>query len=491
MSFFGGDVSLAGSPAEDDKPSKLAGLLRSVARGVPQAATGFVDLAALPFTATGLIDSKDVVGSTDYLTKKGLLPQPQQGLANQTVEMLSGGLMPLSPAAMRQTAAGVKSLGPKLYDMAEDYMTKTGGMQWVHQPHTPQKPNPMVGKTYETENLGNLAEKKVIPFESLKGSSALIMPWDSTSRNIKVKSISGETLPNPFVTHGGQDYARDLSHIEEGVAGASNLGIAKRIRDRDAMARIENEMAGGNGQVIHLPTTMGAGAENFSVMPTQALLGLLDLREPSKKFSNEIDQHIRDIIIPKKKKDGTVVKTQPFKDFAGMMSEDGRMQLFNGEGIGSTAGELRKAFVQQLSKKNRGFEGGNNQKYLNYNHEDLVNAITDPSLLGVGKGHVGNTVIGVGPEGMHLKPSQNQTYNTNFTGNYMGTLGENVPVEAIFPRVFQDLSGQFAKKKGDLRNNVIGAMEKRKSGVSEFIDDEAIDNYYKYLQDLKKKLEQG
>lgn len=66
----------------------------SIARGVPQMATGMVDLAAMPFTMTGLLDEKDVVGGTEYLTQRGLLPQPQEGLLNETTELVSSALNP-------------------------------------------------------------------------------------------------------------------------------------------------------------------------------------------------------------------------------------------------------------------------------------------------------------------------------------------------------------------------------------------------------------
>lgn len=69
---------------------------KAVARGVPQMATGFVDLAGLPFTATGLLEPEQVFGSTAYLTDKGLLPQPQTGLLNETVELGSSMLNPSS-----------------------------------------------------------------------------------------------------------------------------------------------------------------------------------------------------------------------------------------------------------------------------------------------------------------------------------------------------------------------------------------------------------
>lgn len=83
----------------------LRSLGLSAARGIPQLATGFVDLAALPFTATGLLKPEEAVGSTAYLTSKGLLPPEQQGLLNQTTELVSSAINP----AVATKAALVKS----------------------------------------------------------------------------------------------------------------------------------------------------------------------------------------------------------------------------------------------------------------------------------------------------------------------------------------------------------------------------------------------
>jgi hypothetical protein len=341
-------------------------------------------------------------------------------------------------------------------------------------PTTPLRPDPEVGTRFEREYIGGLAEKTPVKIEDLKGSSISIMPWDSTSRNYKITSVSEEALPTPVITHGGQDYARDVGHIQQGVAGASNLGIAKRIQDRDAQARAENIAAGGTGNVIHMPVTMGEGAENFSVMPTQIFLQLLDRADPSKKFIKELDKSIREAPVVKGAGEKRKV-TYPFKNFKGVMSEEGRMQLYTGEGIDSTAGELRKALVNRAGLKK-------NQEYLGFNIEDLAASMIDPSLASVQKGMVGNTLIQVGEGGMHLRPSQNPTYSTDFTGQYLGTLGQNVPVDVMFPRLSPQISQEFAGKKGDIRNMVLGALEKRKEGISELIDQQVIDNYYNYLQ---------
>jgi len=76
----------------------LRSLGLSAARGIPQLATGFVDLAALPFTATGMLKPEQAVGSTAYLTSKGLLPPEQQGLLSQTTELVSSAMNPAGAA---------------------------------------------------------------------------------------------------------------------------------------------------------------------------------------------------------------------------------------------------------------------------------------------------------------------------------------------------------------------------------------------------------
>jgi len=85
------------------KTLKKLGL--AAARGVPQLATGFVDLAALPFTMTGMLKPEQAVGSTAYLTSKGLLPPEQKGLLGETTELVTSALNPA--AAVKTGLIGI------------------------------------------------------------------------------------------------------------------------------------------------------------------------------------------------------------------------------------------------------------------------------------------------------------------------------------------------------------------------------------------------
>jgi len=442
----------------------------------------------------GLLESTGIPKTVERFAYGDPLTNLQQAnvpaLRPETAEALMT-LLPV-PSGANKAAMAAGRAGERLAERAVPQIMERGGMPAslldalatgtqsnVYRPSTPLKPDPTVGTRFEREYLGGLAEKTPLKLEDYQGASVMLMPWDSTSRNYKITGISDESLLRPVITHGGQDYARDLAHIEQGIAGASNLGIAKRIRDRDAIARMENIEAGGTGEILHLPITMGAGSENFSVMPTEVLLNFADKANLKKSEIQDFDNSIRNFKIAKGKGEDRKI-IQPFKGFKGIMSEEGRIQMYSGEGIDSTAGELRKAIADRFYMKG-------NQERFGFNAEDVSAALTDEALLGVPKGYVGNTVIMTTPEGMHLRPSANRTYNTDFTGQYQGTLGQSIPAEVLMAEKFGLLSNEFAGKKGDIRNMAIGALEKRKEGVSQIIDEPMIERYYRYLADQKRQ----
>jgi hypothetical protein len=333
-----------------------------------------------------------------------------------------------------------------------------------------EKKNPLVGQRYEVDFLGNLAPKEPTQLEQLKDASLMILPWDSTTRNMRIRSISDELLPTPVTTQGGQDFARALENIKNEIGGASGEAIAKRIQKRVIQAQKENLAAGGSGDVYMLPSTMSTYAENFSTMPTEVLLQLIKKADVDNKTVKQLNEQVRNFRNTKGE--------QNFKDFKGIDTIEGQQQLFTGEGVNDTAGELRKAFVNRMYLKE-------NQQAFGFNEEDLVNSVTDAALRGFPRGYTGNTIIKANPEGI-LTPSSHKSYSTNFPGTYAGSLEGgllgNVPVEILLPKSYGRIEQEFAGKAGDMRSNVIGALEKRNAGISDFVDQEMIDNYYKFLE---------
>jgi hypothetical protein len=378
---------------------------------------------------------------------------------------------PQNPTRVTDQAAA-DQLANEYLDMASTFMPAG-----IHLPHLPRSPNPLVGSRFESDFMGGLAEKNIIRPEDIQGSSVIFTPWDSTSRNQLVRSVSEVELPQGILTTGGQDFARDLEHIAMGVGGASGKSIAKRVMERAKNAEKENLARGGTGKVYMMPITMGARAEDFSTMPTDIMLGLVDKAKLNKDTIQSIDDRIRAQFKVNK---NTKEKTYPFAEFAGIMTEKGRNQLAGKERIllsggkkGGTSGDLRKAFADTMRLKQ-------NQEAAQYNIEDLVTSITDPSLLNVPKGYAGNTLIEMLPD-RGLLASTHPAYDTDFAGLYAGSFGKNLRAEDIAQERYAALAREMAGREGNLRNNVLGALEKRKENVGEFMDARAVDELSRLL----------
>lgn len=460
------------------------GLLDAANRGVVAGTLGGpVDLATLPINAArGLMGKAPIekpVGGSEWLgglMEKAGMVSPER---NAPAELLAGLALPwamvkgaakvgpkVEQAVGKAAQTAVKELGPTIANRAENYMFKTGGALPVYLPHTPGKPNPLVGTRYETEDLGGLIEKFPLDLEGAqrRGDVMSVVPWDNSNRNTNVKAISDVLLPEPVKTHGGIKYTRDVQHAQEGVAGASNSGIASRIKTRDANARQVSLDAGGSGNVIHMPITMDPDTSmNFSVQPSDAYLALIKASNPSKKAIKNLDELIRTA-----RPEGKLLT----QDFAGINTPEGLRQIEQNP-------NYRKALAFRMSQATQ-------QKNFGFNNEDLVAALADPDLRGVQKGMGGMSSIVVGPEGMKLSPSSNRTYDTNFSGTYGGTLGYNIPVEVLMPDVFERISQELAGKPGNLRNMVIGAMETRNKGVYQPVNQRTVDSISKYIENQRK-----
>lgn len=441
----------------------LLDVLQSASNAVAGNVAGPVDLLSFLLRKGGVPVPEDALGGSEWMKRKGLMRDVPKG-AEQVVGETLGLLAPTAIAAnapkiargllqAQENAAAPRTLSPEA---------------GVFLMHTPKKPNPAVGTRYETEYIGGLADKAPVKIEDLKGSSLLSMPWDLTSRNYKVKAVSDELLPQPVLTTGGQDFARDLAHIAMNVGGASNLGIAKRIQNRAKAAETENVAAGGSGAVYHVPTTMAPTSMNFSTMPTDVLLQLVDKAGMSKKAAKEFDNSLRTLLGPGNK--------PIFGGFRGLLTDEGRNQLrVTGIEGGATAGELRKAFVDRMNLKE-------NQARIGFNAEDVVAALTDPSLRGVRDGMAGNTIIRAFPD-ERLMRSTHPSYDTDIPGRYFGSMA-NVPLDVLMPKAWEKTYAEMATRGGDVRKNTIGALQRRGAGVSEVVDDRVIESVNRYLEGL-------
>ena len=341
--------------------------------------------------------------------------------------------------------------------------------------HTPQKQNPVVGKRFEKELVGDLIPKVPLDLEKHRGAMIVPKPWDNTSRGERIKSVSGVSLQNPFDTEGGRNWMLDKQHYLDDISGASNFEIANRIHGRVGTASRAGEKQGLSGQVLEMPITMGYEGADFSHHPSSIFIDLMRQKEFNPAVLENLSNQVRAYREPG--------KGQIYKNFVGYGDPRLEEQMFKGGfGLETTPGNLRKTMAHRGMLKE-------NQKLIGFNEEDLRNAITDETLLGVPKGFGGGMFSEGRPLGA-LTPSQSRIYNTNNPGKYVGS-SQEAPIEIWMPQPFgkikDELSAKYPKKTGNsLRQDVIGALEKRKEGFYQPVDDQVINNIGYYQEALKE-----
>jgi hypothetical protein len=355
---------------------------------------------------------------------------------------------------------------------------------------TEKNPDPLVGTRFVNEQATGLNPNEPFDISKFQGANALVLPWDSQSRNVKTTQVSGVDLPNQIFrkTHGGVPYSFDTGHVKKGIAGASGSEIAKRVKTRSDVATQESLGRGGTGEVLHFPITMGFRGEDYALPYSEFVFDMINNKlitgELTQKQADELSDMVRNFTPPISKYKGQ----KPFAEFKGFTNPEGLDQIYTGEGMNVPSGELRKAIADRLI-----WQKGSQEK-LGFNAEDLMNATTYEPLRGVGKGVIGASVIRNTPTGMKLTPSPWKfPYDTDFSGEHLGRLNDLVDVEALFYRTMNPIKQELMQRenkipytKESLRNAAIGAIEKRNEAVSQPIDQQFLDDYANYVNELNK-----
>jgi len=387
--------------------------------------------------------------------------------------------------AKRQAAADAEG---KRQELARQTAPSVGYRQ-----STPQKPDPLVGTRFVNEPAFGLNPNDPFDPSKFKGGSGMVIPWDSQSRNVRTTQLSGVDLPNQIfdVTHGGIPYAFDTIHVNKGVAGSSGEEISKRVKTRADTAVKENIASGGTGELLHFPITMGYRAEDYALPYSEFSFDWINYKlmtgELTQKQADELSDMVKNYTPPEAKYKGK----KPFAEFKGFTDPEGLNQIYTGEGLKVPSGELRKAIADRIV-----WQKGSQEK-LGFNAEDLMNATTYEPLRGVDKGFIGSTVMRNTPGGMQLSPSAGKyPYDTNFSGEHLGRLEDNINVEALFHRTLNPIKRELMERenlkpynKESLRNAAIGAIEKRNERISQPIDERFLDDYSDYITELKKPSE--
>jgi hypothetical protein len=409
--------------------------------------------------------SRDILG----MMPRGTATRPETA----GMEELGGYMTPATAKVLKPAVTGYAKLaGQEISNKLTGQPTRsllgtiTPESQFIYMPTRPKMP-PEVGTRYQRTDLGGLVAPQAFDIQKYKGASIGTIPWDNSSRNVRIESVSDEALTNPLITTGGQGHLMDILHQQKNIGGASAKSIVDRIADRVDVARKENLDAGGSGIVLQTPTTMGAFSENYSVQPTTVLIDLFDKRKAAKSKANEINKFVQ----------------EDYPEFAGINTPEGRAQLLD-----VNNGQLRKKFVRSMYTED-------NEKYFKFNRQDISNAITAEDLLGVPRGYGLNVVMSHGKKPLTLSPSSNPSYTTDFSGKYVGGIG-NVPSEVFMRDRYNTIRKEYENavdkngkpfNESQIHDAVIGALEKRKAGVFQIIDQQLIDQIKAYEEKVKQR----
>ena len=260
--------------------SNAGRLATSMTRGIPQLATGVIDLAGLPLTMSGVVNDKDVFGSTAYLDSKGLLPPKQTGFDNELAEMGSSMLNPpLAAKGALLGLAGMVGKGSKLptkdtvkFDPRFDNRVKE------------QVKLENVKPKIQSNNIQeNVPQVSLTDFE---GRPFITSMSDRTRADGLLTGINDVNFNNPIDMMGGQGY---MFRFPNQVWASGKLPV----NQIDAQAKTIKSVTGQNP--LYIPWRMAPTGGDFSHMTGETMLAYADSAMPLKQ-KKKADKLIKNLI---------------------------------------------------------------------------------------------------------------------------------------------------------------------------------------------------
>lgn len=318
------------------------------------------------------------------------------------------------------------------------------------------------GKDVVTPTEGvRLAEEIGIRPESLLGYRVVPVMGDQSATGGTVTQIAGVPLQRPVLQQGGRRYSTIEQNINENVAWASEPSAAgTKIGNL-------NYYTERGDPTLGVYMAMGPQGINFSHHVAEGMVGQLNFLKPSKAAIKELNSEIKNL---KVKNPETGQTSQPFKNFAGVDSENIYDIMSRGTDEFS-AGGIRKAIVETMSKA----------KYRDLGFpkwEDTARVMSEPGLT---MGETGRTIFQALPGSQIVTPSfLHGSYSAGIPGSYMGGLLDatgqirGVPDELMLPKTFARMR-EMGKGDPQIRRSMMMSYHGEK------LDQEAIDNLMRYL----------
>jgi hypothetical protein len=281
-----------------------------------------------------------------------------------------------------------------------------------------------------------MKEDRILRPDDLKVGDVIIPAvGDTTLAGHELRSINDIELDKPVNLQGGGAFARDNPDVWASDKGAISA-LDRRIE------RAHDQAKGGRVLLAH--TTMAGPAVDFAQMPNeivrQMLLQSRMADDPS--AINDFDKFMRETQWTK--------DYPPVPKFPGLKSDELEGYLRE-----SSSGTARKKMIKGLAQDQWQARGA----------PDVASArwsTIEPSLLNQPSGMVGHAISEVQPGGIVSNPEvPHPTYNTNYSGNYLGRFEEPIPRDIMLPEFMAKQEGKTnrsqidrAQLMGDIRQPI-------------------------------------
>lgn len=301
--------------------------------------------------------------------------------------------------------------------------------------------------------------------EDLLDKYAVPVMSDWSGAGETVHQVAGVPLARPVKKQGGTQYGSLQTNIDEGIGWASEPGAASsKIANLNEYSEL--------GDTVGISSYLGPASSNFSHHISEGLVGQLPAIRPSKDAYKQINNAIANKVETKKDSKGNTIKFQPYKNFAGVDSENIYDIMANGQEGEFSAGNIRKAIAEIMGKDE--FQKLGFPRISNVNKAmNKPEAYTGGSGAAIFKAKKGSSIVtptykhgsyraGIPTEGL--------------LGGFEDAQGNivAVPDYLTFPKTFERL-----RKQGKTDANIRTSLLKAHHG--EKIDEQTVEGLLKYL----------
>lgn len=301
---------------------------------------------------------------------------------------------------------------------------------------------------------GALQPEKVVDIGALQGLTLIPAYGDRTYAGGALRGIGDVTFDQAVNMQGGNQFMRSQG---KGIWAS----MQDKMQEKADVAKILQDQ----GEDVRLMYTSMAGQSgDFSMMMSDATMGMIEQSKITKKAAKKFDDWV--------KKNKTKDSPQD-PDWPGILSPNARDYLKN-----NMTGSDRRLLWQEMDKTKYKDDGFPNIGSVRASITEPELLTTPPFAAGRGIGTIqGDSQLILTPEKGFIP---HETYTGQVEGDYVGRLSDDVPGELIFRDFFESRRAAGLKPSGDQRSFMMSPYTNQK------VDQQMVDEISQYLEAMKQ-----